>query len=172
MSLRSSFAPLTLALAVAAALSACGRQEAPADAAAAAAAPAPMRFDLPPLQDNVLDAAVLEELNGLGMGEDFEREFIAQCLRDAEGCIGMLGKAGDAEQWDALRDHAHALKGVASNLGMVRLAGESGDLMRIATWQLSREWRQRLQSLRDRLVQGRAALDARGANAARDSESN
>ena len=46
MSLRSSFAPLTLALAVAAALSACGRQEAPADAAATAAAPAPMRFDL------------------------------------------------------------------------------------------------------------------------------
>ena len=134
-------------------------------------APAPMRFDLPPLQDNVLDAAVLEELSGLGMGEDFEREFIAQCLRDAEGCIGMLGKAGDAEQWDALRDHAHALKGVASNLGLVRLAGESGDLMRIATWQLSREWRQRLQSLRDRLVQGRAALDARGTRTARDSES-
>ena len=83
-----------------------------------------------------------------------------------------LGQAGNAEQWDALRDHAHALKGVASNLGLVKLAGESGDLMRIATWQLSREWRQRLQSLRDRLVQGRAALDARGANAARDSESN
>lgn len=135
-------------------------------------APAPMRFDLPPLQDNVLDAAVLEELSGLGMGEDFEREFIAQCLRDAEGCIGMLGQAGEAEQWDALRDHAHALKGVASNLGLVRLAGESSDLMRIASWQLSREWRQRLQSLRDRLAQGRAALDARGTRAARDSESN
>ena len=135
-------------------------------------APAPMRFDLPPLQDNVLDAAVLEELSGLGMGNEFEREFITQCLRDAEGCLGMLGQAGNAEQWDALRDHAHALKGVASNLGLVKLAGESGDLMRIATWQLSREWRQRLQSLRDRLVQGRAALDARGANAARDSESN
>lgn len=135
-------------------------------------APAPMRFDLPPLQDNVLDAAVLEELSGLGMGEDFEREFIAQCLRDAEGCIGMLGQAGEAEQWDALRDHAHALKGVASNLGLVRLAGESGDLMRIAAWQLSREWRQRLQGLRDRLAQGRAALDARGSRAARDSESN
>jgi len=138
----------------------------------AVSAPAPMRFDLPPLQDNVLDAAVLEELSGLGMGEDFEREFIAQCLRDAEGCIGMLGQAGEAEQWDALRDHAHALKGVASNLGLVRLAGESGDLMRIAAWQLSREWRQRLQGLRDRLAQGRAALDARGSRAARDSESN
>ena len=36
-------------------------------------APAPLRFDLPPLQDNVFDAAVLEELSGLGMGEEFER---------------------------------------------------------------------------------------------------
>ena len=72
-------------------------------------APAPLRFDLPPLQDNVFDAAVLEELSGLGMGEEFEREFIAQCLRDAEGCLEMLAQAGDAEQWDALRDHAHAL---------------------------------------------------------------
>ena len=34
--------------------------------------------------------------------------------------------------------------------------------MRMAAWQLSREWRQRLQGLRDRLVQGRAALDAEG----------
>ena len=133
---------------------------------------APLRFDLPALQDNVFDAAVLEELSGLGMGQDFEREFIAQCLLDAEGCLEMLAQSGSAEQWDAMRDHAHALKGVASNLGLVKLAGESSDLMRIAAWQLSREWRQRLQGLRDRLAQGRAALDARGTPAARDSETN
>jgi two-component system sensor histidine kinase RpfC len=137
-----------------------------------ASPPQPMRFDLPPLQDNVFDAGVLEELSGLGMGEDFEREFIAQCLRDAEGCLEMLGQSGEEEQWDALRDHAHALKGVASNLGLVKLAGDSSEIMRLAAWQLSREWRQRLQGLRDRLVQGRAALDARGTPAARDSERN
>ena len=145
-----------------------------ADIAAPGQAPAPpqpFRFELSPLQDNVFDAAVLEELSGLGMGEDFEREFIAQCLRDAEGCLDMLGQAGEAEEWDALRDHAHALKGVASNLGLVRLAADSSEVMRLAAWQLSREWRQRLQGLRDRLAQGRAALDARGKHAARDSES-
>jgi len=136
----------------------------------AAVPPQPFRFDLPPVQDSVFDAAVLEELTGLGMGADFEREFIAQCLRDAEGCLEMLAEAGNAEQWDALRDHAHALKGVSSNLGLVRLAADSSEVMRLAAWQLSREWRQRLQGLRDRLVQGRAALDARGTIAARDSE--
>lgn len=134
--------------------------------------PQPLRFDLPPLQDNVLDPGVLEELSGLGMGADFEREFIVQCLRDAEGCLEMFAQAGEAEQWDGLRDQAHALKGVASNLGLVKLAGDSSEVMRLAAWQLSREWRQRLQGLRDRLVQGRAALDARGTMAARDSERN
>jgi hypothetical protein len=44
--------------------------------------------------------------------------------------------------------------------------------MRLAAWQLSREWRQRVQGLRDRLAQGRAALDARGKQATRDSETN
>jgi two-component system sensor histidine kinase RpfC len=135
-----------------------------------AASPASLRFDLPPVTDNVLDTAVLEELSGLGMGEEFVREFIVQCLRDAEGCLEGLERAGNAEQWDELRDHAHALKGVSSNLGLVKLAGESSEVMRIAAWQLSREWRQRLQGLRDRLAQGRAALDARGTFAARDSE--
>jgi two-component system sensor histidine kinase RpfC len=120
----------------------------------------------------VFDAGVLEELSGLGMGEDFEREFIAQCLRDAESCLAMLAQSGEAEQWDALRDHAHALKGVASNLGLVRLAADSSEAMRLAAWQLSREWRQRVQGLRDRLAQGRAALDARGKQATRDSETN
>jgi two-component system sensor histidine kinase RpfC len=138
----------------------------------AAAAPQPMRIDLPPVQEDVFDAGVLDELGALGMGESFEREFIAQCLRDAESCLAMLAQAGEAEQWDALRDHAHALKGVASNLGLVRLAADSSEAMRLAAWQLSREWRQRVQGLRDRLAQGRAALDARGKQAARDSETN
>ena len=71
-----------------------------------------------------------------------------------------------------MRDHAHALKGVASNLGLIRVTTSSGDLMRLAGWQISREWRQRVQALRERLAQGRAALDARGKVAARDSEGN
>jgi two-component system sensor histidine kinase RpfC len=136
------------------------------------ASPQPLRVDLPPVQEDVFDASVLDELGALGMGESFEREFIAQCLRDAESCLAMLAQSGEAEQWDALRDHAHALKGVASNLGLVRLAADSSEAMRLAAWQLSREWRQRVQGLRDRLAQGRAALDARGKQATRDSETN
>ena len=69
-----------------------------------------------------------------------------------------------------MRDHAHALKGVSSNLGLVRLASASSEWMRLPEWQLTREWRVRLSVLRERLAQGRAALDARGHKAARDNE--
>ena len=124
-----------------------------------------------PLSDDVLDVGVLDELSALGMGEAFEREFITQCLRDAEGCLAALEHSCNAEDWETGRDHAHALKGVASNLGLVRLAGASSDLMRLAEWQMSQEWRQRLGTLRERLAQGRAALAARGRlGAARDGD--
>ena len=129
-----------------------------------------MRADLP-LPDNALDPGVLEELSALGMGEAFEREFIAQCLRDAESCLVALEQAGVKGEWDAVRDQAHALHGVARNIGLVSLAAASGELMRMAGWQASREWRQRQGELRERLLQGRAALDARGRlGTARDSD--
>ena len=104
------------------------------------------------------------------MGETFVREFIAQCLRDAETCLASLEKSGEAGDWPGVRDHAHALKGVSSNLGLVKLAAASSEWMRIPEWQLTREWRPRLSVLRERMAQGRAALDARGHPAARDNE--
>lgn len=111
--------------------------------------------------DEILDMTVLDELSALGMGEAFEREFIAQCLNDADGCIGAMAHAMEHGQGEHLRDHAHALKGVASNLGLVKLAAAASELMRLADWQVAREWRQRLAAVNSYLAQGRAALEAR-----------
>jgi two-component system sensor histidine kinase RpfC len=111
--------------------------------------------------DGVLDFSILDELSSLGMGEVFEREFVAQCLQDANASVIGLQQAGEGEDWEQLREHAHALKGVASNLGLVKLSTAAGELMRLADWQISREWRQRATGLRERLAQGLAALDAR-----------
>lgn len=111
--------------------------------------------------DSVFDASVLDELAALGMGNGFEREFITQCLRDADGCINALSQAGERDDWTQLREHAHALKGVASNLGLIKLAAVSGELMRLPDWQLGKEWRQRLTALSERLSQGRTALATR-----------
>lgn len=125
-----------------------------------ATTPAMLRADLP-TGDEIFDSAVLDELGALGMGMGFEREFISQCLRDAEGCMVALNDAGERNDWERLREQAHALKGVASNLGLIKLAAVSGELMRLADWQVAKEWRSRMGGLNERLAQGRAALDAR-----------
>ncbi|MGH8085626.1 MAG: ATP-binding protein [Lysobacter sp.] len=111
--------------------------------------------------DGVLDSGVLNELCALGMGDNFEREFISQCLRDAEDCYSALAEAGERRDWEPVREQAHALKGVASNLGLIQLAAVSGELMRLPEWQLGREWRQRLAGVGEHVTRGRAALEAR-----------
>ncbi len=111
--------------------------------------------------DEILDMTVLDELSALGMGDAFEREFIAQCLNDADGCIGAMAHAMEHGHGEHLRDHAHALKGVASNLGLVKLAAAASELMRLADWQIAREWRQRLAAVNSYLAQGRTALEQR-----------
>ncbi len=131
----------------------------------AATPAASARVDLAPIGDGALDGAVLDELAQLGMGDGFEREFIEQCLADAGASIDAIERAADASDWDGLREHAHALKGVASNLGLVRVAALSSEVMRLAEWQLAREWRQHVGTLRERLRQGRAALAARAQRA-------
>jgi len=111
--------------------------------------------------DGIFDSSVLDELDALGMGEGFEREFTAQCLRDAEACISDLAEAGEAKAWEHLREQAHALKGVASNMGLVKLAAHSGEIMRLPDWQLGSEWRRRRDEIGELLQQGRLVLEAR-----------
>ncbi|MFT3757225.1 MAG: ATP-binding protein [Pseudoxanthomonas sp.] len=121
--------------------------------------------------DGILDVTVLDELTALGLGEAFEREFVAQCLNDADGCIGAISHAMDRGDIEHIREHAHALKGVASNLGLVRVAAAASELMRLSDWQVSQEWRQRMAAINNHLSQGRLALDARSARRAAMNES-
>ncbi|PPU25467.1 ATP-binding protein [Xanthomonas arboricola] len=112
----------------------------------------------------VLDPAVLDELAELGMGNEFEREFIQQCLSDAAACVVQLGKAAADGDWARLREHAHAVKGVSSNLGLVMLAEQGGELMRLPEAQLRAECSQRLEQLKTGLKLGREALAQRAQN--------
>ena len=115
----------------------------------------------------VFDPAVLDELASIGMGEAFEREFTAECLADAERGIGQLADCAARSDWVQVREHAHAVKGVAGNVGLVKLASTAGELMRLPDWQLAGEWRSRISTLRDRLAQGRELLAARRDTGAR-----
>jgi two-component system sensor histidine kinase RpfC len=114
-----------------------------------------------PVVDGVLDPGVLEELASLGMGDGFEQQFIRQCLSDANDCMAGIGESGGQGQWEKLREHAHALRGVASNLGLVRVAAGAGEMMRMTDWQLKAEWKPRHAALQDQITQGKVALDAR-----------
>ncbi len=113
--------------------------------------------------DVMMDSSVLDELASLGMGEAFMVKFIRQCLQDAADCLSGIEEECIAGRWDQVREHAHALKGVASNLGLVRLRDGCGEIMQIPEWQLSKEWKTRFASMREHMIQGRVALQAREA---------
>jgi len=74
--------------------------------------------------------------------------------------LGELERTGAAAQWDLFRDHCHALKGVAGNMGAVQLAAAASDMMRLGNWQFPREWRHRIRGLREHLERARVALKA------------
>src|SRR5690606_20035871 len=124
--------------------------------------PAPLP-ERPLVEDasRVLDPSVLDELAAMGMGSNFEREFVRHCVSDAEGCLASMQRAGEDADWSQMRDHAHAIKGVAANMGLVKLAELGGTLMRLPEWQMRGEWREQLERLAQALEQGRRALDAR-----------
>jgi two-component system sensor histidine kinase RpfC len=126
------------------------------------AAPAPQSAPvLMAAPGSVLDSSVLDDLAAIDMGGGFEAQFVVQCLRDAEACLQALEAAGQRGQWDAVRDQAHALKGVAGNLGLVRVVETSGEVLHLPQWQIAREWRRCAAALRERMAEGRLALDAR-----------
>lgn len=111
--------------------------------------------------DGVLDPTVLDELASLGMGEGFEREFIRQCLGDAQQGMVELQAAAQRQDWEQVREHAHAIKGVSSNLGLVALAELGGTVMKLTHLEIKRSWPQHLEAMQAALAVGRRALDAR-----------
>ncbi|MGE4366489.1 ATP-binding protein [Thermomonas sp.] len=130
---------------------------------ASAGAPVePARALLHASGEQVLDASVLDEFAALGMGKAFELEFVGQCMADARVALARMQVAGEAGDWEQYRDQAHAMKGIAGNLGLLQCASLSGALMRMTGFELARDWQRHSQALAQRLRQGEQALAARG----------
>ncbi|TWI03803.1 two-component system sensor histidine kinase RpfC [Luteimonas cucumeris] len=87
----------------------------------------------------VTNPAVLKELAEMGLGEAFLRDFVEQCLKDASGCLVELGQTGTARRWSDFREVAHALKGVAENLGAQSVAERCSHAMRASDDTLARD---------------------------------
>jgi len=124
-----------------------------ADAAAPAAERSPGAHDAV-----VLDDSVLAELVELNLGKDFVAHFVQQCVRDSLRCLGALEQCGQAGDWDGFRDQCHALKGVAGNLGMSRVASLGYEIMQLPNGRLAKEWRARERGLREQFELAREAL--------------
>jgi two-component system sensor histidine kinase RpfC len=86
-----------------------------------------------------INTAVLEELAGMQLGETFLREFVEQCITDATECLSELRKQGAVRAWADCRETAHALKGIAENLGAQLVAERCQQLMRASDEALARE---------------------------------
>ncbi|MES2859782.1 MAG: ATP-binding protein [Pseudomonadota bacterium] len=109
----------------------------------------------------ILDPTVLAEYGSIGIGGDFVASFVRQCIADAWLVHGRMQAAGQASDWDHFHDQAHALKGVAGNLGLLQVDALSGALMRMSGFELQRDWRRYADMLAERLRQGEQALAAR-----------
>jgi two-component system sensor histidine kinase RpfC len=87
---------------------------------------------------------VLEELAGMGLGKDFLRDFVDQCLRDASRCVAEAERGAATARWEAVREAAHALKGVSENIGAQALVEKSTEIMRASDSVLAKDWRRYL----------------------------
>ncbi len=95
-----------------------------------------------PLGDTVrpsINSAVLEELADMRLGETFLRDFVEQCIKDANQCMAELRQQGTLRSWTECRETAHALKGIAENLGAQLIAERCQQIMRAGDEVLSRE---------------------------------
>ena len=86
-----------------------------------------------------INPAVLEELAGMQLGESFLREFVEQCIKDATDCLADLKRQGAARAWAECRETAHALKGIAENLGAQLISERCQQIMRASDEALARE---------------------------------
>ena len=86
-----------------------------------------------------INAAVLEELAGMKLGNAFLRDFVEQCVKDGDTCLADLRAQSARRDWADARESAHAFKGIAENLGAQLVAERCQQVMRAADDVLARE---------------------------------
>lgn len=122
---------------------------------------APSAVAVSPSPSDILDPSVLAEYASIGVAGDFVDGFIKQCIVDARQVYRAMQAAGEGRDWDQFHDQAHALKGLAGNVGLLQVVALSGALMRMSGWELERDWRRYADMLGERLRQGEHALATR-----------
>ncbi len=104
---------------------------------------------------------MVEDLRQMGLGEEFVRSFLQECIQDARRCMREIRRTAEAELWDECRDAHHALKGAAGNMGALQLSAQAEDGMRASNHDLRISWQRRLTSMEQGLAEAMTALAAR-----------
>ena len=106
----------------------------------------------------IIERSVLDELAGLKLGDGFIGMFVQECLRDASKALTDVERSASTGKWSEYREHCHALKGVAANMGAVQLAAKAESAMRVTPTLLPVEWRSELNQLHREYELARKAL--------------
>lgn len=85
------------------------------------------------------EGSVLRELAAMQLGDQFLHEFVEQCLRDLGRCMSNAQQAAARRDGEALHEAAHAMRGVAENLGAGPLVERCRDFMRMGNDALARD---------------------------------
>lgn len=92
-------------------------------------------------------ASVLSDLAMMQLGSEFLQDFVEQCLRDVGQCLTDFQEKCRESDWDGSRDAAHALKGIADNLGAESLSEQCKNIMRASNEMCKRDWRKQSANL-------------------------
>jgi two-component system, sensor histidine kinase RpfC len=118
----------------------------------------PLRSGIDVFAEAQVSRQIIDEFRDLRLGEKFIRGFIDECLNDSAKCIDELEKCARAADWGLYRDHCHALKGVASNMGAIRLAQSASTWMMCANRELEKNWKSSIGELGIDLEYARGAI--------------
>ncbi|MGB4859139.1 MAG: ATP-binding protein [Dokdonella sp.] len=108
---------------------------------------------------SVIERSVLDQLASLKLGDGFVGMFVQECLRDANNALTEVERAAQLGLWAEYRDHCHALKGVAANMGATRLAATAEAAMRAIPTSPGSDWKSQVRLLRSEYELAREALN-------------
>ncbi len=117
-----------------------------------------------PGEHTVIDRAVWEELQDAGLSLERVISLARSAMDDAARNLSLAGTAAARQEWEAVKDHCHALKGVAANAGARRLATIAGAGMRLEPDQRETRWPALETELRNALREALDAIHAKAEN--------
>jgi two-component system sensor histidine kinase RpfC len=112
-----------------------------------------------PVETGAIDPRALRDLAALG-GDAFVTEIITQFVADAAGVLRSLADAVAQQDVDGFRDHAHALRSCAANVGAQAVYKMCLDLRAIEPQELAADGARHVRELEAHFERARAELSS------------